>query len=124
MGREPFGEFDGRRRRVRPEWEEGEILRLLGGGLCQFLATVTHLHDEESGERVEVAASLIVEDAHALAAGDHRRSDGVTVPGEMSPEVRRAALAERLGGVGWCRGCGQCHRDFQSVIWFPSCIAV
>src|SRR5262249_21348973 len=53
----------------------------------EFLATVADLHHEQAREPVDIALALVVEDVHALAAGDDRRGDARTVPRAMAPQV-------------------------------------
>ena len=93
-----LGEFDRRWRGVGPQREEGQRLGLLGRGLGEFLAAVADLDDEEPRQSVDVALALVVEDVHALAAGDDRRRDALAVAGEVPPQVpvrplRRRSLA-------------------------------
>ena len=57
---------------------------LPGGGFGEFGTAVADLHDEQPGQRVEVALAAVVEDGDAVAAGDDRRRDVRAVPGEMA----------------------------------------
>lgn len=83
----PLGQLDGRRRGVRPQREERQLLGLLGRGLGKLLAAVAYLYDEEAGQAIDVALALVVENSDALAAGDDGRCDALAVPGEVSPQV-------------------------------------
>ncbi len=92
---QPLGELDRRRRRVSPQREEGQCLGLPGGGLGELGATVTDLHREQSGQPVQVAVAGVVEDRHAVAAGDDRRGDVGALPGEVQPKVVEHGVGER-----------------------------
>ena len=89
--REALGELDGTGMRVGPDGEEGEFLRLPGGGLGEFPAPVTGLNDEEAREAVEVAAALVIPDVGPLAPhhDGHVPLAGLVdgVPGEVHPQV-------------------------------------
>ncbi|GAA3081268.1 hypothetical protein GCM10020254_27060 [Streptomyces goshikiensis] len=94
---EALGEFDGLGVRVRPDGEEGEFLRLLVGDLGQFLAAVTGVDHEQSGETVEVALALVVPDVGALAPDDG--GDGGVLVGRHAGEVHPQVVVRGLGEV-------------------------
>jgi hypothetical protein len=105
---DPVGQFDGRRGGVGPQREERQCLGLLGCRLGKFLAAVAGLDDEQSGQAVEVALALVVEDVDAFAAGDDRRRDALSVPGEVPPQVP-VGLGGQIGRRCLSR-IGNCHR--------------
>ncbi len=98
--RDPLGELDGRRVRVGPQGEEGQLRGLLGGRLGQLGAAVADLADEQPGEGVEVLAALRVPDVGAVALDDDRHVAVVVAghPREVHPQVLAGGLLE--AGVG------------------------
>jgi hypothetical protein len=85
--RQPVGQFDCGWGGVGPQREEVQCLGLLGGGLGELLSAVADLNHEQSGQAVEIALAMAVVDVAALATGDDRRRDAVSVPGEVTPQV-------------------------------------
>jgi hypothetical protein len=86
---DPLGKLDRGRVRVRPQREERQLGRLLGGGLGKLGPAVAGVHHEEAGEAVEVAAALGVPHVGTFAADD-RGHLAIAVTGqarEMHPEV-------------------------------------
>ena len=84
---------------------------LLGADVGQLLAAVPRVHDEQPGQRVEVALAGVVPQPAALAAVDdrHRLAGGHRAhAAEVHPEVPRGQALEVLGGSG--RLVGGAHR--------------
>ena len=99
-----LGQFDRLRVGVAPQREERQLGGLCGRHRGKVGPAVPHLHHEQPSEPVEVTAAGVVEDAHALAANDHRHVgalvvDGVT--GEVHPQVASGAVGKGVvAGLG------------------------
>ena len=58
--------------REGPEREEVKLVRLFVGGVCDFLAAVSDVRQEEAGQAVDVSLAVVVEDVAAVSAHDDR----------------------------------------------------
>ena len=81
VGGEPLGQLDRPGVRVRPQWEVGERLCLLGAGLGQLGSPVPDLRGEQAGQAVEIALAVLVPHVGTLAAHD----DGYLVVRRRTP---------------------------------------
>ncbi len=109
--RDPLGQLDRLRMRVRPEREERQLGGLLGRGLGELGAPVAELADEQAGQRVEVPLAAGVVDVRAVAADDDGDLGRLVAPhpGEMHPEVVARGLLQTVE-VGVVEGVGRHHR--------------
>ena len=102
---ETFGESDRAGVGVGPNGEEGEFFGLLGGRGGQLGSPVPQLNDEQTGQAVEIPASLIVPDVRALTLDDDGYVTALVVrgvSGEVHPQVVAGGVGERgLGGFAY-----------------------
>ncbi len=119
VGGEALGELDGLRVGEGPQRHEGQLHGLVVHRLRDLLATVSDLDGEETGEAVDVALALIVEDVVAFAAGDDRCLSAVEqglVRSHMHPHVVAHGFLIRSAGSGDIL----CHRVPQLYFCFSS----
>ena len=109
-GRETLGELDGARVRIRPEREEGELLRLGGRRLGELGPAVPDLDHEQAGQPVDVLLAPVVPDPVPFAPDDERRPGPLRLPrgmpGEVAPEVVTGGVRVRRAGRGMRRAGG------------------
>ncbi len=92
---DPRGEFDRPRVGVAPERVEVELFDLARRRFAVLGATVAGVDAEQSGEAVEVALAVLVEDVTALGAGDDRDlvlGRVAAHPREVHPEMSAGQL--------------------------------